>query len=357
MVEISISRIVADFIILLCCAIPLLIFHEWVKPYRRGFYCDDESIRYPFRQSTISRQMLVVVGLIIPTLLIFCTEVFRATAWERKCKHHFQSYKCRNIAVHRLIVRLYVFLGYFLLGVVFNQLMVDIAKYTIGRHRPHFIDVCKPKGFETCPINQHQYIVDFECTGTDKNLVHESMLSFYSGHSAFSFYAAWFTALYLQARLYRPLFSRLLLPVIQFALFGAAAYVAYTRVSDYKHHWSDVLVGAIMGSAIGIIVAVFIAEVFSRREIPICDHDGRAEFGLIRLEKAPIADVESGLRSSDGTGTQINHPTSHTVTITQELSPNLNTIDNQQPMSQQRLRMEINPRHAYMDNRLGRTAY
>lgn len=51
-------------------AIPLLIFHEWVKPYRRGFYCDDESIRYPFRQSTISRQMLVVVGLIIPTLLV-----------------------------------------------------------------------------------------------------------------------------------------------------------------------------------------------------------------------------------------------------------------------------------------------
>uniref|UniRef100_A0A914SK52 Uncharacterized protein n=1 Tax=Parascaris equorum TaxID=6256 RepID=A0A914SK52_PAREQ len=82
MVEISISRIVADFIILLCCGeyrcsfvvvglpIPLLIFHEWVKPYRRGFYCDDESIRYPFRQSTISRQMLVVVGLIIPTLLV-----------------------------------------------------------------------------------------------------------------------------------------------------------------------------------------------------------------------------------------------------------------------------------------------
>uniref|UniRef100_A0A0M3ITY6 AcidPPc domain-containing protein n=1 Tax=Ascaris lumbricoides TaxID=6252 RepID=A0A0M3ITY6_ASCLU len=169
-------------------------------------------------------------------LQIFCTEVFRATAWERKCKHQFKSYKCRNFAVHRLIVRLYVFLGNYYL---FIYLLFD--------------SICIA-GFETCPLNQHQYITDFECTGTNKNLVHESMLSFYSGHSAFSFYAAWFTALYLQARLYRPLFSRLLLPVIQFALFGAAAYVAYTRVSDYKHHWSDVLVGAIMGSAIGIIV-------------------------------------------------------------------------------------------------------
>jgi hypothetical protein len=56
--------------------------------------------------------------------------------------------------------------------------------------------------------------------------------------------------------------------VVQFALFGGAAYVAYTRVSDYKHHWSDVLVGAAMGSAIGIINALCIAEVFERREIP-----------------------------------------------------------------------------------------
>ncbi|VDM43436.1 unnamed protein product [Toxocara canis] len=260
-------------------------------------------------------------------------------AWERKCSHQFKSYRCRQFAVHRLIVRLYIFLGYFLLGVVFNQLMVDIAKYTIGRHRPHFIDVCKPKGFDTCPINQHQYITDFECTGADKKLVHESMLSFYSGHSAFSFYAAWFTALYLQARLYRPLFSRLLLPVIQFALFGAAAYVAYTRVSDYKHHWSDVLIGAIMGSVIGIVVAVFVAEVFSRREIPGCDVDPRGEFGLIRLEKAPMADVESGLRS-DGNGTQVAPSISHhTVTVTQELTPNLNAIDNSHSAVSQQQRL------------------
>uniref|UniRef100_A0A1I7WJ74 AcidPPc domain-containing protein n=1 Tax=Heterorhabditis bacteriophora TaxID=37862 RepID=A0A1I7WJ74_HETBA len=163
------------------------------------------------------------------------------------------------------------------------------------------------------------YITDFVCSGNNSKLIHESQLSFYSGHAAFSFYAAWFTSLYLQARLYRPLFSRLLLPVIQFSLFGGAAYVALTRVSlnklfhvqnihfseinshnliqvsDYKHHWSDVLVGAIMGSAIGIFVAnnysitvvyklqaLFVAEVFKRREIPACSPFGVNEFGLIR---------------------------------------------------------------------------
>ncbi|KJH50648.1 PAP2 family protein [Dictyocaulus viviparus] len=278
---IRISRIACDFLILAVCAIPLLIFHEWVTPYKRGFYCDDETIRYPYRDSTVSRHMLIVVGLLVPTILIVGTEIFRATAWERKCASQFKTYHLKHYSVHRLIVRLYCFIGYFFLGVCFNQLMVDIAKYTIGRQRPHFMDVCRPDiGYLECK-NPDLYITNFTCTGSNKNLIQESQLSFYSGHSAFSFYGAWFTSLYLQARLYRPLFSRLLLPVIQFSLFGGASYVALTRVSDYKHHWSDVLVGAIVGSTIGIFVALYVAEVFKRREIPSCGLDSN-EFGLIR---------------------------------------------------------------------------
>ncbi|EFO15581.2 hypothetical protein LOAG_12928 [Loa loa] len=149
MVELRVSRITADFVVLACCAVPLLIFHKWVEPYKRGFYCDDESIRYPYRPSTVSRQMLVVIGLVIPAILIITTETFRALAWERKCRSEFQYYRCRRYAIPRLVVRLYVFFGYFLVGVIFNQLMVDIAKYTIGRHRPHFIAVCKPKRMGT----------------------------------------------------------------------------------------------------------------------------------------------------------------------------------------------------------------
>ncbi|KAI6243060.1 AcidPPc domain-containing protein [Aphelenchoides fujianensis] len=267
-IKLSVGRIVCDFLVFVVCATPLLIFHEFVVPYKRGFYCDDESIRYPYQPSTVTRQALIVIGIMIPTILILFTEVFRTLAWERKQQHLFRTYGLGNRNVHRLIVRLYVFIGYFFVGVCFNQLMVDIAKYTIGRQRPHFIAVCQPsKGFRECPPT-HEYIVDFECQGPDKYRIHESMLSFYSGHSAFSFYAAVYTSFYLQARLYRPLVSRLVLPVIQFSLFGGAAFVAYSRISDYKHHWSDVLVGAIMGSSIGIINAICIANVFQRREIP-----------------------------------------------------------------------------------------
>ncbi|XGW07571.1 hypothetical protein V3C99_010606 [Haemonchus contortus] len=308
---IRVSRVICDFLILSCCAIPLLIFHVWVQPYKRGFYCDDETIRYPYRSSTVSRQMLIVIGLLVPTLLIIATEIFRTMAWERKCESQFKTYHLKQYSVHRLVVRLYCFIGYFFLGVCFNQLMVDIAKYTIGRQRPHFMDVCRPNvGYETC-TNPDLYITNFTCTGGDEKLIHESQLSFYSGHSAFSFYGAWFTSLYLQARLYRPLFSRLLLPVIQFSLFGGASYVALTRVSDYKHHWSDVLVGAIIGSAIGIFVALYVAEVFKRREIPACIL-GSNEFGLIRVEKR-----------SDVVPPAVTAAT-HSITVTNEQDPSSN---------------------------------
>ena len=33
-------------------------------PFKRGFYCDDETIRYPYRSDTISDPVLVVVCLL-----------------------------------------------------------------------------------------------------------------------------------------------------------------------------------------------------------------------------------------------------------------------------------------------------
>jgi phosphatidate phosphatase len=45
--------------------------------------------------------------------------------------------------------------------------MTDIAKYEIGRLRPHFMDVCRPNVNCSLPENEHRYFENFKCLGTD----------------------------------------------------------------------------------------------------------------------------------------------------------------------------------------------
>lgn len=66
------------------------------------------------------------------------------------------------------------------------------------------------------------------------------------------FFVASLLQLYIQARLQSE-WARLLRPTIQFFLIATAVYVGLSRVSDYKHHWSDVLAGLLQGA----LVAVF----------------------------------------------------------------------------------------------------
>lgn len=63
--------------------------------------------------------------------------------------------------------------------------------------------------------------------------------------------------LYIQARM-RGKWTRLVRPTIQFFLVAFAVYVGFTRVSDNKHHWSDVLVGLLQGALIATLnVSIF----------------------------------------------------------------------------------------------------
>lgn len=65
--------------------------------------------------------------------------------------------------------------------------------------------------------------------------------------------------LYIQARL-KAEWARLLRPTIQFFLLATAVYVGLSRVSDYLHHWSDVMVGFLQG---GVVAVLTVSSVFT----------------------------------------------------------------------------------------------
>lgn len=58
--------------------------------------------------------------------------------------------------------------GVFLFGCAVSQSFTDIAKVSVGRMRPHFLDVCKPD-FSTidCSLG---YITNYTCTGKDSDV-------------------------------------------------------------------------------------------------------------------------------------------------------------------------------------------
>ncbi|XP_010182815.1 PREDICTED: lipid phosphate phosphohydrolase 1-like, partial [Mesitornis unicolor] len=70
--------------------------------------------------------------------------------------------------------------------------------------------------------------------------------------------------LYLQARM-KGDWARLVRPTVQFGLISASIYVGLSRVSDYKHHWSDVLTGLIQGAVVAVLIVVFVSDFFKER--------------------------------------------------------------------------------------------
>ncbi|KAG8456615.1 hypothetical protein GDO86_002406 [Hymenochirus boettgeri] len=156
------------------------------------------------------------------------------------------------------VATIYKAIGTFIFGAATSQSLTDIAKYTIGRLRPHFLDVCKPNWSKiNCSLG---YIENFVCEGNAAQS-NEARLSFYSGHSSFSMYCMVFLALYLQSRM-KGDWARLIRPTLQFGLIAVSVYVGLSRVSDYKHHWSDVLTGLIQGAIVGILIVLYVSDFF-----------------------------------------------------------------------------------------------
>ncbi|XP_076013776.1 phospholipid phosphatase 2-like [Genypterus blacodes] len=242
--------ITVDVLCVIAAALPTIILTVMFKPYQRGIYCDDKSISYPYRRDTISHGGIAAVTIICSIVIITSGEAYLVYTKRLHSNSQFNQY----------LSALYKVVGTFLFGGAVSQSLTDMAKFTIGRPRPNFLSVC-------APVVCNGYMPQINCTGNPVNVT-ESRLSFYSGHSSFGMYCMLFLALYVHARM-KGKWTRLVKPTIQFFLVAFSLYVAYTRVSDFKHHWSDVLVGLLQGALIAILNVLYVSDFFKERP-PLC---------------------------------------------------------------------------------------
>ncbi|XP_034419027.1 phospholipid phosphatase 2 [Cyclopterus lumpus] len=256
--------IAVDVLCVFVAALPSAILTLMFSPYQRGIYCDDESISYPYRRDTISHGAMAAVTITCSIVIITTGEAYLVHTKRLHSNSQFNHY----------LSALYKVVGTYLFGAAVSQSLTDLAKFTIGRPRPNFLAVCGPVGCSG-------YVLQINCTGYHRNVT-ESRLSFYSGHSSFGMYCMLFLSLYVQARM-QGKWTRLVRPTIQFFLVAFSFYVGYTRVSDYKHHWSDVVVGLLQGALIAVLTVRYVSDFFKRRPAPCTDPAEEIE----HLERKP----------------------------------------------------------------------
>nr|XP_012148195.1 PREDICTED: putative phosphatidate phosphatase isoform X5 [Megachile rotundata] len=221
--------------------------------------------------------MLYVVGLLLPIFTMLIGEYFYA----RHC--NIDSTKILfGYNIPPWIWNAYEKIGVFGFGAAVNVLSTDVAKYTIGRLRPHFMTLCMPNVNCSLIENQHRYIENYTCDeSVSKSLLKDIRLSFPSGHSSFSAYTMIYLALYLQLRMTSK-GSKLLRHSLQLVCLLMAWFTALSRISDYKHHWSDVLAGSTLGTIVALLVANCVADLFKERRY------------FLSEEKHREADYETG---------------------------------------------------------------
>ncbi|XP_050460274.1 putative phosphatidate phosphatase isoform X1 [Cataglyphis hispanica] len=251
-------KLIVDLLCVFIVGIAVLMFYLFGKPYKRGFFCNDESLYHPYHESTITSPMLYIIGLCLPACTMLIGEYLHA--------RHFSGHTAKVLFGYTIppwLWNAYEKIGVFVFGATCTSLTTDIAKYSIGRLRPHFMKLCVPNIDCSLPENQHRYIEQFNCTasGISAKLLKEVRLSFPSGHSSSSAYTMIYLAMYLQLRI-KWKGSKLLKHFLQLLCLLMAWFTAMSRISNYKHHWSDVLAGSTLGTICALLVGHCVADLF-----------------------------------------------------------------------------------------------
>ncbi|KAI3411885.1 hypothetical protein GPALN_001947 [Globodera pallida] len=214
-----------------------------LTPAERGFYCNDQSIREELMPDTISTMRLIAVTLGSPFFIIFFSDLSRRTRPRR-----------RQLA--RVITRATCTYLNYCIGFWVMTLTLDALKCFVGRIRPNFLAMCKPREVdEVCAVSPNAFVPIAHCTGGWKSS-RNSKMSFPSGHAAASVFCTLFLIFYLRGLQIRfPIFflkSVYLLVSAAFVVFSVIC--CKSRVNDCWHFQSDVLGGLLLGSLLYYIL-------------------------------------------------------------------------------------------------------
>lgn len=264
---------------------------------RRGFFCDDETLRYPYSTRPAVPTWLLVLGcFFIPLVAIFLGNIYERFYKKRtECPRKRVSLCGRkSVAVPPWLLRTLFHVRWYVLGGGLTVVLTDIGKLAVGRLRPHFFSVCRPDfGSFNCTdaFGYQVYVTDYRCLGRDDihdldMVIHDSHLSFPSGHASASTYSFVFLLLYLAS--VRTFYHRSGLKLfLMLSSLSLALLTSFSRISDHRHHPTDVLAGMLLGAAVATVTVLYFLRFLGHHKTPAAAPEG---------EKSPLSSHSPGAK-------------------------------------------------------------
>lgn len=221
-----IQRFVADWALTGVFGIFFLL-SEFMEPFHRKFSLSDVTIQYPSAKHT---KVPTILCIILDTFLPATVIMVVSTVYPLRRRNRFRL-------IHISLLGL-------ALTFVLNGFVTNCLKIWLGRPRPDFLDRCKPRA--DAPTTG---LVGIEvCTNEEWWTMKEGFKSTPSGHSSTSFACLGYLSLWLCGQLgaCRP-WAEAYKGAVAFSPLFLALFVAASRTSDYRHHFSDVISGSILG--------------------------------------------------------------------------------------------------------------
>ncbi|KAJ1645577.1 hypothetical protein LPJ64_002867 [Coemansia asiatica] len=202
-----------------------------IHPFHRDFSLTDKTIQYRYKPDSVPFYAAVILSFVAPLAII--------VAWTGLGRRSFHD---MNAGILGLCISL-----------VLNMMITNTVKNLAGRLRPDFIARCN---LDTKTAMQLEpaigLVTSAICKPTDEKVFLDGMRSFPSGHTSFAFAGMTYLSLWLaghmhiadgRGRTYKSFVA--LVPEL------AAMLIGISRTKDYRHHWQDVLAGALLGVFMG----------------------------------------------------------------------------------------------------------
>ena len=261
-----------------CASVFAILEFGNIPPRKNGFFCNDQSIRYPFIEETVSDVMLIGLTVVLGICFIFVFELVIAVNKQivtRSDKRSDNSSSEHGLHIkeeaspsfynfdhlsgmialcgRKAAVTTIIFLWYN----ICNGIITDVVKITTGSLRPHFFAVCNPNFL--CTLKE-EYLdqTNYFCQDSSPSEQNSARKSFPSGHASTATTSMVFLIVYFQRRCKHmdELVPNFLKLTMSLCLFSLAMWISMTRVSDHHHHLIDVLTGIVLGGSIGFVGGV-----------------------------------------------------------------------------------------------------